>query len=175
MPDAPASAQIVPILISLAIIVPVLIWRRSRARKLRVELLWIRPVLFGLVAVLVVINAPPVISPLSIALMVMAIALGAAAGWQRGKMMRIEVDPATHAVSVRASPAALVFIVGLIVLRYAVRDMAFGNVSALGLPLGTLIDILALFSAAMMVTQAVEMSIRARRLLAQARAIPITS
>ena len=38
------------------------------------------------------------------------LAIGAAVGWQRGKMMHIHVDPETHALNQKASPAAMFFL-----------------------------------------------------------------
>ena len=52
---------------------------------------------------------------------VVGLLIGAAVGWQRGKMMHIHVDPETHALNQKASPAAMFFLIALIVVRSGAR------------------------------------------------------
>ena len=162
--------QTTSILIGLAIMVPILLLRNARPRKLRVELLWIRPAIWVVIAALSFSQAPPPLSATGLAIMAASLAAGAVLGWQRGRMMRIEVDPQTHQMTLRASPAAMIFIVVLMVLRVSVRDMAMQSLGQTHLPITVLVDALILFSLGLMLTQSAEMWIRGRRLLAQAQA-----
>src|ERR1700749_1831653 len=87
----------------------------GRTRRLRLETLWIVPALYLVIAVAALVAMPPIgLTWLYIAL---AFAAGCALGWQRGRMMHITVDPETHALNQRMSPAAMIFLVALIVVR----------------------------------------------------------
>jgi hypothetical protein len=91
--------------------------------------------------------------------------IGAAVGWQRGKMMHIHVDPETHALNQKASPAAILFLVALI----AVRSFGRGLLGSEGLSPAMLTDPLIAFALGMFTLTRVEMYLRAKRLLEQAR------
>ena len=166
----PFGPQTISVLIGLAIMVPILLFRNARPRKLRVELLWIRPAIWAVAAVMSFSQAPPPLSAAGLAIMTASLAAGAVLGWQRGRLMRIEVDPETHQMTLRASPAAMLFIVVLMVLRVGVRNVAVQNLGQTHLPITVLVDALILFSLGLMLTQSAEMWIRGRRLLAQAQA-----
>jgi len=91
--------------------------------------------------------------------------VGVALGWQRGRMMRISVDPETHEVSQRASPAAMLLILVLILVRTGAREIAPG----MALDVMTLTDVLVALALGLLATQRLEMWLRARKLLAAAR------
>ncbi len=102
--------------------------------------------------------------------MVAALAIGAALGWQRGRFIRIEVDPDTHAITARASPIGMVFILALMATRFALRGALVQNSAAFQLSAIAVTDALLVFAVGMMATQNLEMWLRARRLLAEAQA-----
>ena len=77
------------------------------------------PALYLVVAALMFWQLPPT-GWVAIAC-VAGLAIGAAVGWQRGKMMHIHVDPETHALNQKASPAAMLFLVALIVVEARAR------------------------------------------------------
>src|SRR3569832_200433 len=107
------------------IILTVLFFRlRSvgKARRLRLERLWILPTLYAAVVGFVFWNAPP--HGMTRLWCVVALGVGAGLGWWRGRLMRVAGDPETHELSQTVSPAALLFIVALIVIRSASRAMA---------------------------------------------------
>lgn len=160
--------QAAGILIGLAIAVPILLFRAARPRKLRVELLWVRPAIWLVIAAASFAGAPPPISPLSIAVLAAGLAVGGALGWRRGRLMRIEVDPETHQMTMQASPAAMLFILVLMVLRAGARDAALGSLAQTHVPVSVVMDALILFSLGLMVVQGLELWIRGRRLLAEA-------
>ena len=153
--------------ITIGIIVIVMALRLRRAgqmRPLKLGSLWVVPVLYLAVAAIMFAQLPPT-GWVAIACGV-ALLIGAAVGWQRGKMMHIHVDAETHALNQKASPAAMLFLVALIVVRMLARGMmgAEGAVSP-----AMLTDPLIAFALGMFTLQRVEMYLRARRLLDEAR------
>lgn len=153
--------------ITIAIIVVVMALRmRSMAkmRPLKLEMLWVVPVLYMLIAGLMLWQLPP--TGWAAAASVAALVAGAAVGWQRGTMMHIHVDPATHALNQKASPAAMLFLIVIIVIRAGARSI-LGEAG--GITPAMLTDPLIAFALGMLTLTRVEMYIRARRLLEEAR------
>lgn len=153
--------------VSIAIIIIVMALRMrgmNRMRPLKLGSLWIVPVLYFVVAAAMFVQLPPTgwVAIECIA----ALAIGAAVGWQRGRMMHIHVDPETHALNQKASPAAMLFLVALIVVRMAARGIV-GQEGAVSPAMLT--DPLIAFALGMFTLQRVEMYLRARRLLEEAR------
>ena len=71
----------------------------GKMRPLKLETLWVVPMLYLAVAVLMYWQLPPT-GWVAIAC-VAGLLIGAAVGWQRGKMMHIHVDPESHALNQR--------------------------------------------------------------------------
>jgi hypothetical protein len=164
------SAQIYSTII-VVLIMTVILWRRnSPPRQLKIERLWIRPVLFALIVSATLSATPFPLDPASLAVFVLALLVGGGLGWQRGRFMRIDVHPETHDVTSRASPVGMIFIVAILALRILLRGAALESRSALGVPAATITDGLILLLGAMIVAQSLEMWLRARRLLDEARA-----
>jgi hypothetical protein len=151
-----------------ALVVALRWWRGQKMRRLRLETMWIVPALFTVVAVMLYTTMRP--TGWGWALCVVAMVAGLALGWQRGRLMFIEVDPASHRLNHRPSPAALLFIVALLLVRTALRQaMAHGGATMLHLNAATVTDALMALGWGVIVAQRVEMAVRARRLLAAAR------
>jgi membrane protein CcdC involved in cytochrome C biogenesis len=153
--------------ISIVVIIIVLAFRMRRMGKMRplkLETLWVVPALYLAIAALMFFQLPPT-GWVAIASGI-GLLLGAAFGWQRGKMMHIHVDPETHALNQTASPAAMFFLIALIVVRMGAKTIlgAEANVSP-----AMLTDPLIAFALGMFSLQRVEMYLRARRLLDEAR------
>ena len=153
--------------ITIGIIVVVLAFRMrgmSKMRPLKLGSLWIVPAVYLAVAALMFWQLPPT-GWVAIASAV-ALAIGAAVGWQRGKMMHIHVDPETHALNQKASPAAMMFLIVLIVVRSGARSVLGqqSNVSP-----AMLTDPLIAFALGMFALTRLEMYLRAKRLLEEAR------
>jgi membrane protein CcdC involved in cytochrome C biogenesis len=156
--------------ITIGIIVVVMALRMRRMGKMRplkLGSLWIVPALYLVVAALMFWQLPPT-GWVAIASAI-GLAIGAAVGWQRGKMMHIHVDPQTHALNQKASPAAMMFLVALIVVRSLARNILGqeSNVSP-----AMLTDPLIAFALAMFTLTRLEMYLRAKRLLEEARCGP---
>ena len=126
--------------------------------------LWGWRAVYAVVAGLMFFSLPPVgwVAVASLA----GLAAGAAVGWQRGKMMRIEVDPETHALNQKASPTVMFFLIALIIVRAGARSLlgAENHVSP-----AMLTDPLIAFALGMFTLQRIEMYLRARRLLEEVR------
>lgn len=139
--------------------------RMGKSRPLKLNSLWIVPAIYLVVALLMLVSLPPVgwVAIASLA----GLIIGAGVGWQRGKMMHIHVDPETHALNQKASPAAMVFLIGLIIVRTLARSLIgqSGGVSP-----AMLTDPLIAFALGMFTLTRLEMYLRAKRLLEQARA-----
>jgi hypothetical protein len=82
-------------------------------------------------------------------------------------MMQIHVDPETHALSQKASPAAFLLLIGLVAVRSAVRaELLAGGRHGIGM---LVTDVAMAFALGLIAMTRVEMAVRARRLLAAAR------
>ncbi|WP_375396942.1 CcdC protein domain-containing protein [uncultured Sphingomonas sp.] len=138
--------------------------RMSQTRPLKLEYLWMFPTLYLVVTILMLVQFPP--TPVGWGICAAALAVGAALGWQRGKTMRITVDPVTHALNQKASVAGIAFIFVLIAVRAAVRAEGV----AMHLNVALLTDALVVLALGLFATQRIEMYLRARRLLDEARA-----
>lgn len=165
------SQPIWQMLLPLAVIGVVLALRfRSitKPRPLKPGRLWIQPlILIGLAALTIGLKPP---GPLGIGLSLLAAAVGGLVGWHRGKMMRIEHDPATGKLTQAASPAAILLLLGVIAVRYMARSYFAGQPTPGTLDTKTLLvtDVLLCFAVAMLAATRVEMGLRARAILAAA-------
>jgi hypothetical protein len=168
--DTASPSQTFAPMVMVAVVLLVVVLRNQRARPLRVELLWIRPVLLLALFGFGAFREPIQLTPLNLTVLIAGAVIGVAVGWQRGRLMRIEVHPDTHAVTSRASVFGIVFIVGVLLLR--VLAVTIMREQAARLPISPIVvsDALIALVIAMFATQGLEMWMRARRLLAQAQA-----
>jgi len=143
-------------------------WRRmSRVTPLKLERLWVLPTVYAVVIGFTFANYPP--RGLGWVFCLLALALGGALGWQRGKMMRITLDPATHTLNQAASPAAFLFIVLLLAVRTGAREaVAYGGPA--GLDPMAITDVLMALALGLFSLQRLEMYLRGKRMLATPRA-----
>ena len=153
--------------ITIGIIVIVMALRMrnmSKMRPLKLGTLWVVPALYLAVAAMMFAQLPPT-GWVAIA-SVVGLLIGAAIGWQRGKMMQIHVDPETHALNQKASPAAMFFLIALIIVRAGARSVLGqdSNISP-----AMLTDPLIAFALGMFTLTRLEMYLRAKRLLEEAR------
>jgi hypothetical protein len=146
-----------------AVIVLVLVLRlrgMRQARRLNLNTLWIVPVIFGALIASVIATTPP--HGLQWLGMAVALAIGAAFGWRRGKLMRISLDPETGTLNQQASPAAFLFILVLLVARQALRYEA----GSFGFNVALVTDLLMAFALGLITASRVEIYLRAKQLLA---------
>ena len=144
-------------------------WRRmGKTRRLRLETLWIMPATFFAVFGFIFYEVPP--HGIGWLWCAIAFAAGSAIGWYRGRFVEISVHPETHELNQKSSPAAFIFIIALIAVRFAMRSVV--NFEASSWHLNTLL-VSGIFISAAAGTLSVfrlELFLRARRLLAAARA-----
>jgi membrane protein CcdC involved in cytochrome C biogenesis len=136
--------------------------RSMRGRQIKMNGLWIMPIILVFLAATDLYQAPPD-GPLAVVVLIAATLLGAAVGWWRGRLTRIDLDPKTGVLMSRASPAAVILIIGLLAVRYALR--LWIAESGKGASLVTLSNALLFFGFAMLAVARVEMWIRCRRLI----------
>ena len=102
-------------LLPLLIVLPLLYFRlrkMMRPQPLKLNRLWIRPAVILFAGIAVLVGAPPPVADLP--WFAVAAAIGAAGGWQWGRLMAIHVDPEHGTLMTRGSQAALVVIVLLL-------------------------------------------------------------
>jgi branched-subunit amino acid transport protein AzlD len=163
-PGAGVWVYLIPVLV-----IGLVILRNSRARNLRVERLWISPVLL-LVLTATTFSQQHVPTPTMIAVDIVALTLGAALGWWRGRFTKIAVNPETHDLTSQASPLGMVLILAIMVLRQGVRSYATANAGVLHVSVVDVTDAFLLLAVGVVCAQRLEMALRANRLLTEARA-----
>lgn len=164
------SAQLTIYAVSVLAFVGLLAFRMRRMTKsqpLKLERLWIMPAIFLVITGMSFLQFP--VYGLDLLWLGPVLALGAGIGWYRGKMMHISVDPATHDLNVKASPAALIFLVVLVVTRLSMRSLMTAEAGAWHLSLNLITDAFSVFALGLFGVQRLEMFIRGRRLLTEAR------
>ncbi len=167
----PAYLQYLPLLL----VLPILFLRMRKMRKpqpLKLGRLWIRPVLL-LVAAGVVLFLPQPGQPVAAQLtlpewggLVLATLLGAAAGWQWGRTMHIEMHPENGTLMVTGGQAAILLLVVLLLFRMALRTGLEMEAEALHLNMVLITDAFILFSVALFSVRSLEMYLRARKVMA---------
>jgi hypothetical protein len=163
-PNAPYWTYMIP-LVAIALV----ILRNSRARQLRIETLWIMPIVI-LALVGLSFSQQGVPSPAMLVIDLGALAADAALGWWRGRLTHISVDPKTHELTSRASPVGMLLILTIFAMRYGVRLYAAQNLNAVGVSANAIADAALVITVGLVCAQRLEIALRATRLLNEARA-----
>jgi hypothetical protein len=166
----PQQAKLLSYAITGAVILLVVFLRLRRMnqiRPLKLEMLWIVPATYLTLFALLVIYAPGRPTGTDWLWLAAAAAAGGVVGWYRGKMMQIIVDPQTHALNQKASPAAMILLLAILGVRFGLRFEA----DSWGLNIALVTDASVAFVVAMFSVLRVEMFLRARRMLTEARAL----
>lgn len=163
-PDLGIWTYLIPL-----VAIGMVILRNARARRLRIETLWIAPLLI-LALVGLTLSREGVPSPARLGLDILALAAGAGLGWWRGRFTHITVDPETHQLTSRASPIGMLIILAIFALRYGLRTAAAENASALHLSVSAVADAALVITVGLVCAQRLEIALRATRLLDTARA-----
>ena len=153
----------IPLVIML-LVVGLVIRRSLRGQRIRVDTLWVIPLMLIAVAAAMIVQSPPADPGTMIALGI-ATLLGAGVGWQRGRLTRISLDAETGVLTSQASPVAVGLILGLIAARFALRYWIAQNPGK-GDNLASAADALVLFSFATVIVARLEMWLRCKRLIA---------
>ena len=159
-------ATLLPIVIIVAI-VGLRLRSMGSERPLRPSSLWVVPVVYALIAGSMLAALRP--SAAGWALLLAGLVVGAAAGWHRGKLIRIDRDPVSGELRQKASPLAMLLLVALIVLKLGARAM-FGDAGAAHPSSGAMLltDAFIGFALGLLSATRLELYIRARRILADA-------
>lgn len=150
-------------LISFGVIVLIIAlrWRRlSRVQPLVLERLWVFPAALTALTAWLYWTHPP--HGWAWGFCAGALVLGAVLGWQRGKLMRIVVDPETHALNQQASPVAILFIIALVVARQGARGIAG---ESFHIDPVAVTDVLLAFALGLFVATRLEMYLRGKAML----------
>jgi len=146
-----------------ALVVLLRLRRAGRRRRLRLETLWIGPAILVAILALTFVGGRP--SPLALGLSSLALLIGGLIGWQRGRMIRIELDPETHELNQQASPAAILLLLALIALRFGARALVESGALPMHVNPTVVVDVLLSFAVGLFAVTRIEMFLRARRLL----------
>lgn len=149
-----------------AVVLALRLRRMARERPLNVGGLWVVPVIYVFLAAAMLLTLPP--PPVGWALTVLGLAIGLAAGWYRGKFIRVwRADDGK--LRQQASPLAMVLLIVLIVLKFGARSF-FGEPGAPqpGSSASLLTDAFLGFALGLLTATRVELYLRAKRLLATA-------
>jgi hypothetical protein len=160
----------------LALVFGLRIWRMRRAtrvpRRLRLEYLWIMPAIMALASAALLVGMPP--QGIDWLWLALATAAGGALGWVRGSLIHIEVDRATHLLNTRTSPAAIIFLLILFAVRFGARMLLAQAGPMVHAHLALVTDGFVLLAAGLFAVSRLEMWLRARRLLREAKAAGTT-
>jgi hypothetical protein len=154
------------ILIPVLVILPILYFRMRgslKTRRLKPQMLLIRPAIIILIAILVISATP--LPRGAVVWFAAAAALGVAAGWYWGKLTQLHLHPEDGTVMSTNSQAGVVVLIVLVLFRFGIRAGmgAEGGMTGLSLPLLT--DISITFSTLLFSTRALEIYLRAQQLL----------
>ena len=89
----------------------------SKPRAFNAGRLWLVPAILAVTVTFFLANFPP--SAIGWLIIAFAAVIGGIAGIKRGQLMHIERDPQTGGLLLRQSPAALLFVFGILVARRA--------------------------------------------------------
>ena len=162
----PTKLNLISIVIAAVIVVLLLSFRMRRMKRsvpLRWKRLWIAPTLLMVAAAITLTRVH--LEWLDGAWLGLALAIGGALGWQRGRLMRIAMDPTNRTLTMQATPMAIYFLIGLIVIRLGLRAGLGLEAQGAGLSSVFINALFVIFAAGLFMAQGVEMAIRARRLL----------
>jgi hypothetical protein len=163
-PNAPVWANFIPL-----VVIALVILRNARARRLRIEAMWIMPVLI-IALIVLALTAQGMPSPLVMGLEIAGVVAGALLGWWRARFTNITVDPVSHELTSRASPIGMLVILAVLAIRMGIRTYADQNGQALGVWAIAIPDALLAMSVGLVCAGRLEIFLRATRLLNEARA-----
>ena len=156
-------------LVPIAVVMLIVIRRNSQPRPLKIDRLWVYPVVLLVLMAGTLSAAPPPVTPVSVGLLVLGFLLGIGAGWQRGRFTQIHIHPETQELSSQSSFIGILFILAIFALRFGARDVMAQYASTLHIPVIAVGDALLVLAVAMMATQRLELWLRARRMLEDAK------
>jgi hypothetical protein len=161
-----AQLDFIAYIVAAVVVVLLLSFRLRRMKRsvpFRLERLWIAPTIFVVMAAITLTRFP--LASLDWVWLAIALLMGGAFGWQRGRLMNIAMDPTNRTLTRQATPMAIYFLLVLLAIRLGLRTGLNLEARGWGLNPAFINDIFVIFAAGLFVAQALEMAIRARRLL----------
>lgn len=149
----------------IAVVVGLRLRSMSRERPLKVETLWVVPVVYLALVGWMLFALPPTV--VGWGLLVLGLVVGAALGWHRGKLIRIDRNAETGELRQKASPLAMILLLALIALKLGARAI-FGEAAA-GHPASgamLLTDTFIGFALGLLSATRLELYLRAKRIMA---------
>ena len=159
------AGRLIAYVIGGAVFLAMMAFRMRRAmasRHFRLKSIWVLPALFLVLTILALSARPP--QGMQWLWLVLVLAAGLGIGWVNGATIHLEVDPATREVRAKASPAAMIFIVALVLVRVVMRSMVGEIEATYHLPAMLIQDAFLLLALGLFLARALEMGLRARRL-----------
>jgi len=137
--------------------------RINRERRMHLGRLLVAPTIILVVAGYLVATATPDLVGFAIA--VGGLVIGGVVGWQRARFTRIAYDPQGDIFTMRQSPAAVIFLVGIMIVRRVIMVEMPAMTAGASMAHMT-IDGLIGFGLAMVIAHNGELYLRARRIKA---------
>ncbi|MDQ8030324.1 MAG: DUF1453 family protein [Brevundimonas sp.] len=160
--------QLIPLIV-IAVVIPLVLLRNRKPRTLRPQFLWVAPLLvvaaisFGIWGMSMSGRGAAPVDPISLLILAVGLGLGAAFGWQRGKMTTIHKEP-DGVLKAQASPIGLLIIIGVMLARRALEPWLAAHAADWHINPLAVLEAFMLFAAGMVVAQRIEMFIRARNI-----------
>ncbi|WP_428332017.1 hypothetical protein [Novosphingobium sp.] len=153
--------------IIIALVLAIRLRRINRERRMHLGRLLVAPTIIVVVAGYLAATATPDLTGVGIAAGAMVI--GGIVGWQRARFMTIAYDPAVDVFTMKQSPAAVLFLIAIMLVRRVVMaEMPVSHIGA-GVSMARAmwpIDGLIGFGLAMVIAHNTELYLRARRMKA---------
>lgn len=140
----------------------------SKERRLKLEFMWILPAVMVVATVFLFMQFTP--HGTDWLWLAAIFAVGATIGWWRGRLIPIAIDPDTHELNTRPSPAAILFLLGIFVVRFALKTVFEAEAEAWHISAVLLTDGFVVLGVGLFGVSRLEMALRAIGLLRQARA-----
>lgn len=147
----------------MAVAIVFMIRRNLRSRRIRAGTLWVFPLILLAIGALSIAQRPPH-DAMGAAVLVLATAAGAIAGWYRGRFTHITLDSDSGVLTGRGSVIGLAIILALYVGRYAVLTWA-GSHPEQGATAVLAADGALVFGFATLIVARLEMWLRCRKLM----------
>ena len=168
MPPQPNTlTYVIPILVLLPLVY-LRLRRMMRPQPLKLNRLWIRPVIILALGLSAFGASLPPMAVLP--WFALAALIGGALGWQWGRLMVIHIDPANGTLMTRGSQAALIVMILLLALRVGLRAGLSLEAAAWHLDAVLITDGFIVFTAFLFGVRGLEMYLRARRVQAEGTA-----
>jgi hypothetical protein len=141
----------------------------ARQRRVRIETMWVFPLIFIVLIGYGIAADPPPMTPLVLTVLALAAAVGLGIGWFRGRMVQITIDPETHSLKSQNSALGMVILAAIYLAKYGVRTLVSGEADAWSISPAAITDSFLLLALGTIVGRRMEILLRSLRLLKQAR------